>query len=301
MITRKPLNSGEMRIIRKTILEKTGFVLKDYLIEQVFTRSSYSKRYGGGSNENLEYAGDTVIGYYTVKKLYDHYGTIHKDDEINYVIGAIPEEDLKRLDEGIEKAQKAVEEILRNAAVMDEWDLCRFLIVGQQDIDNNVDKQEKIKADLFEAIIGAIAVQVQWNKEILEEVISKTLPIEEMILKYEKERYRTPQFSAQNAVSTLKELAEREECDFPIYDIKGPEWLGYTSNGKPRWNCNIRIPGSGISLGVMAHSKKDAKKYAAYLALGRMFELPNEYWSNKIVACWEFDGQRLFPNPESDF
>ena len=32
---------------------------------------------------------------------------IHKDDEINYVIGAIP-------DEGIEKAQKAVEEILRN-------------------------------------------------------------------------------------------------------------------------------------------------------------------------------------------
>ena len=27
---------------------------------------------------------------------------IHKDDEINYVIGAIPEEDLKRLDEGIE-------------------------------------------------------------------------------------------------------------------------------------------------------------------------------------------------------
>ena len=39
---------------------------------------------------------------------------IHKDDEINYVIGVIPEEDLKRLDEGIEKAQKAVEEILRN-------------------------------------------------------------------------------------------------------------------------------------------------------------------------------------------
>ena len=41
---------------------------------------------------------------------------IRKDDEINYVIGAIPEEDLKRLDEGKEKAQKAVEEILRNGA-----------------------------------------------------------------------------------------------------------------------------------------------------------------------------------------
>ena len=39
---------------------------------------------------------------------------IHKGDEINYVIGAIPEEELKRLDEGTEKAQKAVEEILKN-------------------------------------------------------------------------------------------------------------------------------------------------------------------------------------------
>ena len=39
---------------------------------------------------------------------------IHNGDEINYVIGAIPEEELKRLDEGTEKAQKAVEEILKN-------------------------------------------------------------------------------------------------------------------------------------------------------------------------------------------
>ena len=39
---------------------------------------------------------------------------IHKGDEINYVIGAIPEEELKKLEEGTEKAQKAVIEILRN-------------------------------------------------------------------------------------------------------------------------------------------------------------------------------------------
>jgi len=39
---------------------------------------------------------------------------IHKGDEINYVIGAIPEVELKKLEEGIEKAQKAVDEILKN-------------------------------------------------------------------------------------------------------------------------------------------------------------------------------------------
>ena len=39
---------------------------------------------------------------------------IHKGDEINYVIGAIPEEEQKKLDEGTEKAQNAIVEILKN-------------------------------------------------------------------------------------------------------------------------------------------------------------------------------------------
>ena len=38
----------------------------------------------------------------------------YSGDEINYVIGAIPEEDIKKLEDGIELAQKAVIEILRN-------------------------------------------------------------------------------------------------------------------------------------------------------------------------------------------
>jgi len=38
----------------------------------------------------------------------------HNGDEINYVIGAIPEEEIPKLNEGIEKAKEAVIEILRN-------------------------------------------------------------------------------------------------------------------------------------------------------------------------------------------
>lgn len=37
-----------------------------------------------------------------------------KDDKINYVIGAIPEEENQKLQEGVEKAQEAVIEILKN-------------------------------------------------------------------------------------------------------------------------------------------------------------------------------------------
>ena len=38
----------------------------------------------------------------------------HSGDDINYVIGAIPEEEIPKLDEGVEKAKEAVIEILKN-------------------------------------------------------------------------------------------------------------------------------------------------------------------------------------------
>lgn len=38
----------------------------------------------------------------------------HNGDEINYVIGAIPEEEIPKLDEGTEKAKDAVIEIIKN-------------------------------------------------------------------------------------------------------------------------------------------------------------------------------------------
>lgn len=293
MKTSKPLSLRELRIIRDTILEKTGFRLEDYLIEQVFTRSSYSKKFGGGSNENLEYVGDTILGYCVVKQLYNYYGTIHADDEDCYYTFRAHERDFTILKNTI-VSNKTL------AAIIDEWDLCQYLIVGQSDIDNEVDKQEKIKADLFEAIIGAIAVLTRWDSNKLEEIISKVLPIKEMISEYEKKQYRLPQFSAENAISTLKEMAEREECDFPKYSIIGPEDIGYTVDGKPNWSCNILIPCWGIGLVVFAHSKKDAKKYAAYLVLCERFEVSNEFGPNRKFNSWGFDGKRLFPNPAFD-
>jgi len=39
---------------------------------------------------------------------------VYKDDMINYVIGAIPEEEIKLLDEGTTKAKDAIVEILKN-------------------------------------------------------------------------------------------------------------------------------------------------------------------------------------------
>ena len=294
MKTEKPLRSDELKIIRSVIYEKTGVGLKKHLIEQAFTRSSYANTYGGNSNEILEYIGDAILGYYVVKQLYDYYGNLQVNDEYWYYTFRTHERDFSSL-----KSRIVSNETL--AGIMDEWDLCQYLIVGQLDAVNEVDRQQKIRADLLEAIVGAIAVQSRWNQQILENVVSKVLPIEKMILEYEAENYRHPEFSADNAVSTIKEMAERGDCDFPAYDFHGPESLGYTSNGKPKWACRIAITCWGTSLVVFAHSKKDAKKYAAYLALCNRFDLTNEYGPCKRLPVWGFDGERLFPNPPDEF
>ncbi len=294
MKTTKPMKSHELKIIREKLLEKTGCRLKDYLIEQAFTRSSYSKKFGGGSNENFEYIGDVILGYHVVRILYDHYGSIHVGNDGAYYAFSAHEKDFTAL-----KSKIVSNHTL--ATVMDEWDLSQYMIVGQSDIDNDIDKQEKIKADLFEAIIGAIAVQNNWDQNVMQEVVLKALPIEEYILDFERTQFRLPEFSAENAVNTLKELAESERCSFPKYEIAGPEQLGYNESGQPRWTCKCLMELEGITKLVLAHSKKDAKKYAAYLVLCDMFEIPNEYGKNKKYPVWGFKEGRLIPNPPFDF
>ena len=294
MRTEKPLKSHEMERLRKILREKTGIPLKDYLIEQAFTRSSYARSYGGGSNENFEFIGDTIIGNQVTKKLFDHYGTIYTDNDSCYYAFRAQERDLSSLKSRIVSNRTL-------AGIIDSWDVCQYLIVGKQDLNNAVDRQEKIKADLFEAVIGACAVQLSWNQDAMEKLVERVLPIGEFIDAYEKENFRPPEFSADNAVNTLKELAEHEKCSFPVYDIHGPEDLGYDKNGNPIWSCGCEVRSDGLRKCVFAHSKKDAKKFAAYLILCDKFNLPNQYGKSSRLVIWGFDGKRLIVNPPRDF
>ena len=288
MKTSKPLLTRELRAISQKLIEKTGFRLKNYLIEQAFTRSSYSRRYGGENNENLEFIGDTILGYHIVHRLFEHYGTLQSDsDGCSYVFRA-HERDLTVLKNRVVSNSTL-------AAVMDEWDLCQYLIVGKSDIDNGIDKQEKIRADLLEAIVGAYAVQTAWDTEIMDGIISRILPVDRYIVEYEAAQYRPPEFSADNAVNTLKELAEHEKCPFPQYTFDETGKFGRNAQANPKWFCRVIIPDRGIIKFVQAYSKKDAKKYAAYLALCEMFNLPNEFGTNKSLTLWHFDGKTLEP------
>lgn len=283
----------ELNVLCRTICEKTGYYFRDYsLLTQAFTRSSYSAECGGESNEILEFIGDQVLSYFVVKIIAERVGALNGDCEYAF-----------RVRENKFTAIK--QELVCNEAlakIIDEWGIAEYLVVGKSDFANEVDKQPKIKADLFEAIIGAIAVGSNWNAEILEKAVIRSLSIEEKLKAVVKSDYRPENFSMENAVSTLKELAEHGECTPPEYDYGTPENLGYDKDGNPIWACACSIINdkTGVVRQVWASSKKAAKRAAAYLVLCEHFELQNEYGENSKAPNWIYKDGKLRPRHMTD-
>lgn len=284
----KGYKTREIMKLKNTICEKTGYLIKgNCLLIQTFTRRSYSVEQGGENNEILEFLGDQILSHYVVKIIAERYGALNSDCEYTF-----------RVRENKFTALK--QELISNetlAKIIDEWGIIEYLIVGKSDYLNEVDKQVKVKADLFEAILGAIAVASNWNPDVLEKAVSQMLSIDNKIKDIIETEYRPVQFNIENAVNTLKELAEHGGCSVPKYEFGTPEALGYDKNGNPRWCCKCTIINdkTGISRMVWTYSKKAAKKAAAYLVLCEHFELQNQYGINSKCISWRYKNGKIMP------
>ena len=161
-----------------------------------------------------------------------------------------------------------------------------------------VDQQTKVKADLFESIIGAIAIDSNWDSTVLETAVNRALNLEERLQNIIQSDYNSITINIDNAVTMLKEMAEKEQCSMPTYDFVGPEKLGYDKEGNPIWYCSSSIVNdiTGIIRGVYASSKKDAKKAVAYLMLCEHLHIQNQYGPNAFLPIWNYKNGRLTPN-----
>ena len=284
----KGYKASEIMKLKKTICEKTGYLIKgNCLLIQAFTRRSYSVEQGGENNEILEFIGDQILSHYVVKIIAERYGALNSDCEYTF-----------RVRENNFTALK--QELISNetlAKIIDEWGIIEYLIVGKSDYLNEVDKQVKVKADLFESILGAIAVASKWNPDVLEKAVGQMLSIDEKVKAIIETDYRPAQFNIENAVNTLKELAEHGGCSVPKYDFGTPEQLGHDKDGNPIWCCKCTIINdkTGISRLVWTSSKKAAKKAAAYLVLCEHFELQNQYGINGKYISWKYKNGKIMP------
>ena len=147
------MKKSEIEKIQSTI----GYQFKNaQLLEQAFTRKSFAKLYGGQDNDTLEFYGDRVLNFAVIKDFFELDGHFNSDGE--FVSS-------KRL------RQLCVEycSLVNNmnlAERIDDLELKKYL--------RTVGRVEKLcvksRADLFEAIIGAVALDSDWNLQTISNV-----------------------------------------------------------------------------------------------------------------------------------
>ena len=165
--------SKEQQMIQQQI---GGYEFKNpRLIRQAFVRRSYTAERGGENNEVLEFIGDKVLDIVVVRYLSEKYGNdLHKQDNIPeaFRTETNDEEFNCKLSEGelTKLKQKMVEKKALSRRI-DELGLAQFLIVGEGDKKNNVSREDSVKEDLFESIVGAVAIDSNWDMEAIQSVV----------------------------------------------------------------------------------------------------------------------------------
>ena len=127
---------------------------------------------------------------------------------------------------------------------------------------------------MFEAILGAIAIDSDWDPDELQNSVEFMLQIDDQLQDVEDGIDELKENLTQdNAVSTLKELAESGRCSIPQYDIPEEQEL---DDGEYWWSCTCYVRSMSITKTALSTSKKGAKRYADYLVLCDYFGIEPE-------------------------
>lgn len=145
------------------------------LLMQAFRRSSYAKEQDVPSNEILEFIGDGVILQIVIKKMAKKYCSTSPDkDSLITLNSAKNPKDFTDIKKELISNERFAEKITSLG-----WN--KYLITNKSDKTNDVCNKKKPKADLFEAIIGAVAVDCNYNMRKLDKVVSKLLDLKKFL------------------------------------------------------------------------------------------------------------------------
>lgn len=166
------MNNGILQMIQGQI----GYRFKNTdLLQQAFVRRSYSKENGGENNEVLEFIGDKALDFIIVKKLAEKYGSFANEyedydsrEDCNEFISEYSEGKLTEI-----KKKLVCREML--ASRIRVFGFQYELIMGKSDSEQNVHERDSVQEDLFEAIIGAVALDSNWNIDALTTVVDLML------------------------------------------------------------------------------------------------------------------------------
>ena len=241
------------------------------LLEQAFTRRSYSGEYGGADNEVLEFIGDKALDLMVVKFLSDKYGFFAHDDEDgtladypNYYMNKYDERELTEF-----KAQLVQKKTL--AERIDCLGFAEYLIMNKSDEEGEVYNRASVKEDLFEAIIGAVVLDCNWDMSVVEHVVEYMLEPEVELDNDDEATF--------NYVGALQDWALSKGGELPLYHVEpyNSAWMymgGYIkgnsrplNSSTPTYQCKIKLPGIDEVFLDFGYSQQEARMLAAKTTL----------------------------------
>ena len=254
------------------------------LLVQAFTRTSYAKENEKESNEVLEFFGDKILSRYIVKRIAETFGCKDESKDSEFTIQS--------------HEQEGDFTILLNSLVSNKHLASRTDILGLRKYrllgkgENLPQNEEKPKADLLEAIMGAVAIDSNWNDTVIEIVRNKLLDIDSYIenwdfssrkeasenLPVQKEQNTGTvnskleiQFTEKNASAVLNELRSKHKCPrfhFSFTRVKNKK--DFT------WSCQYRMEKGDYSGSTTPQkNQKTAKRIAAFEILTYLTEADN--------------------------
>lgn len=303
------------------------------LLQQAFIRKSYSMEKGGENNEILEFIGDRSLDMIVTKILMEHYGYMASDnDDIPNENGAFCRSEYDEFCSDISEGEltEVKSQLVRKknlAKRIDFMDLSEYLIMGKGDIRNRVDKKDSVKEDLFEAIIGAVTIDSNWNFDIIEDVVEVMLDPDLVLLAdSEQKNYvklvqdwlaahydMIPLFVYENkrygmgVNSNIKYMSYLNNVKIVRYNEVNP-WIN-TSN--LQYECQMKLTDELPIFSAFGESKSEARKKVCEVAY-KYLEQENMLWTiqdeianpniNEAVSQLEILARRgYFDIPTYDF
>lgn len=202
---------------QKTIEERISYQFRYHtnLLVQAFTRKSFAQEHDGyEDNEILELYGDQLVNTVMTKWLYDSYSTVPQTYKNDFFYSKKNEAELSKI-----RANYVNKSAL--AHCIDLLDLDDYLLLGNSDEKNEVWRNEKVRCDLFEAIIGAVAVDSNWDFKQIEKSC--------------KAMWGMLDFN-ENYVTTLYDVCDDLEIAEPKFSV----YQNYYGNNQP-FRCTLSL------------------------------------------------------------
>lgn len=245
----------------KIIETQIGYhFLNPFLLQQAFVRRSYTEEHGGENNEVLEFIGDKALDFIVVKLLAEKYGayaeTLEGYDPYNDINEYVSKYNEGKLTE-IKKKLVCREMLASRIRILG---LQYQLIMGTGDVEQEVWENDSVQEDLFEAIVGAVALDSNWNIKTLENVIDLML---------EPDYYLENGFNNEkNYVALLQQWYQKKHHNIPVYCFSNKFGNYYGEYGN--WTCMLGLSPLAQGFTATGRSKSEvrmkvAKKAYEYL------------------------------------